>query len=75
MSAENVLLSLISRPESYPDFAGQFLHNVGEALLTAMCENDCDMVEALFKGYFHGSTLQFEQQKPKEAKFDRQSPD
>ena len=73
MSTENILLSLISRPESYPDFAGQFLHTVGEAMLTAMCKNDCDMVEALFKGYFYGSTLQFGQRKPKEAKFDRQS--
>ena len=73
MSTENILLSLISKPESYPDFAGQFLHNVGEALLTAMCENDCDMVDALFKSYFYGSSLQFEQLKPKEAKSDWQS--
>ena len=73
MSSENVLLSLTSRPESYPDFAGQFLHNVGEALLTAMCENDCDTVEGLFKGYFYGSSLQFEQLKPREAKLDWQS--
>lgn len=72
-STENIPLSLISRPESYPDFAGQFLHTVGEALLTAMCENDYDMVEALFKGYFYGSSLQFEQLKPKEAKLDRQN--
>ena len=73
MSTENILLSLIPRPESYPDFAGQFLHTVGEAILTAMCKNDCDMIEALFKGYFYGSTLQFEQLKPKETKLDRQS--
>ena len=61
MSKENLLLSLISRPESYPDFAGQFLHTVGEALLRAMCENNCDTVEALFGRYLHGSLLQFEQ--------------
>ena len=60
MSAENILLSLMSRPESYPDFAGQFLHTVGEALLTAMCENDCSRVETLFKRYFGGSFLQFD---------------
>ena len=63
----------MSRPESYPDFAGQFLHTVGEGLLTAMCENDCDMVKALFKGYFYGNSLQFEQLKPKEARSDWQS--
>ena len=73
MSTENILLSLISRPESHPDFAGQFLHTVGEALLTAMCGNDCDMVDALFKSYFYGSSLQFERLKPKEVKLDRQS--
>ena len=33
MSAENIRLSSMSRPESYPDFAGQFLHTVGEGLL------------------------------------------
>ncbi|MYK20594.1 hypothetical protein F4055_20900, partial [Candidatus Poribacteria bacterium] len=42
MSKENLLLSIISRPESYPDFAGQFLHTIGETLLRAMCENDYD---------------------------------
>ena len=66
MSEENVLLSLISRPESYPDFAGKFLHAVGEALLTAMYENDYDMVKALFKGYFAGNQLQYSQQRPEE---------
>ena len=66
MSTENILLSLISRPESYPDFAGQFLHTIGEALLTAMCENDCDMVEALFKGYCYGNQLKYERLRPQE---------
>lgn len=72
MSKENLLLSLISKPESYPDFAGQFLHTVGEALLHAMCENDCDVIEALFNRYSHGSLLQFEQLRTEEAVSDRQ---
>ena len=66
MSTENVRLSSMSRPESYPDFAGQFLHTVGEGLLTAMCENDCDMVEALFKDYFYGNQLQCKRLRPQE---------
>ena len=66
MSEENVLLSLISRPESYPDFAGQFLHTVGEALLTVMCENDSDTVVALFKRYFYGSQLQYNRLRPED---------
>ena len=72
MSGESLLLSLFSRPESYPDFAGQFLHTVGEALLHAMCENDCDTIETLFDRYFHGSLLQFEQLRTKEAASERQ---
>lgn len=72
MSKENLLLSLISRSESYPDFAGQFLHTVGEALLHAMCENDCDTIERLFDRYFHGSLLQFDQLKTEEAASDWQ---
>ena len=60
ISEESVLLSLRSRPESYPDFAGQFLHTVGEALFSAMCENDCNMVETLFKRYLSGCLLQYE---------------
>ena len=72
MSQENLLLSLISRPESYPDFAGQFLHAVGEALLRTMCENDCDTIEELFNRYFHGSLLQFEQLRSEETASDWQ---
>ena len=66
MSEENVLLSLISRPESYPDFAGQFLNNVGEALFNALCENDSEIVETLFKRYFYGCLLQYEKLRPQE---------
>ena len=73
MSEENLLLSLISRPQSYPDFTGQFLHTVGEALFIAMVENDCEMVETLFKRYFGGSLLQFQKLRPNELGTDQQS--
>ena len=73
MSEQNLLLSLISRPESYPDFGGQFLHTVGEALFIAMCENDSEMVEALFKRYFGGSLLQFDRLRFKQIGTDQQS--
>ena len=66
MSTENIRLVSMSRSESYPDFAGQFLHAVGEALLTAMCEDERDMVDALFKGYFYGNRLQCERLRPQE---------
>ena len=73
MACENTILSLISRPESYPDFAGKFLHTIGEALFNAICENDYDTVETLFKYYFSGSSLQFEQLRPEEVELDSQS--
>ena len=72
MAHENILLSLRSRSEVYPDFAGQFLHTVGEALFAAMCENKVDMVDALFKPYLAGSALQFERLKPENADLDWQ---
>ena len=73
MARENIILSSMSRSESYPDFAGQFLHTIGEALFTAICENDCDTVETLFKRYFYGSSLQFERLRPEEVELDSQS--
>lgn len=73
MSDQSVLLSLMSRPKSYPDFAGQFLHTVGEALFTAICEKDRNTVKVLFGRYLYGSLLQFERLRPKEAKLDWRS--
>ena len=73
MSEESVLLSLVSRRDSYPDFAGQFLHTVGEALFSAMCENDCNRVETLFKRYFGGCLLQFGKLRPEEMGTDWQT--
>ena len=73
MSEESVLLFLLSRPESYPDFAGQFLHTVGEALLINMCEKDYEMVETLFKRYFGGCVLEFQKLRPKEFGSDQQT--
>ena len=67
MAYENNRLSVIPRQESYPDLAGQFLHNIGEALIDAMCENDFDMVEALFRHYFYGGQLKYAQLRPEEG--------
>lgn len=67
MAHEDILFSLTPRPASYPDFAGQFLSNVGNALLTAMYQNDRDTVEELFKSYFRGSLLEFEKLKSEET--------
>ena len=73
MSGESLLLSLFSRPESYPDFAGQFLHTVGEALFVAMLENDCELIEKLFGRYFGCSLLQFDKLRSEEFRIDWQN--
>ena len=73
MSEKNVLLSLLSRPKSYPDFGGQFLHTVGEGLLINMCKKDCEMVETLFKRYFGVCLLEFQKLRPKEIGADWRS--
>ena len=59
MSRDATALSLQTRPETYPDFAGQFLHTVGEALFVAMEENDTATVQQLFPDFFNSSLLQF----------------
>jgi hypothetical protein len=50
----------VTRPDEYPDFPGEFLHAVGEALLEAMCENDSETVNSLFPDFFCCSLLQFD---------------
>lgn len=64
MSAEANILLLIERPESHPDFAGQFLHTVGEALITAMYENESEQVQSLFRPYLMASLLLFDRNRP-----------
>ncbi|WP_431205552.1 hypothetical protein ACQ86E_11940 [Bradyrhizobium betae] len=60
MATLGATLSATDRPDSYPDFAGQFLHGVGEELLSAFVENETEAVSALFPGIFYGALLQYE---------------
>ena len=50
--------SLTTRNEEVPDFAGRFLHTIGEALFDAMCENDFRTFEELFGSFFVGCSLE-----------------
>ena len=59
MATHSTTLSLTKRPDDYPDFAGQFLHTAGEALFSAMSENDPDTINLLFPDFFRSSLLQF----------------
>ena len=53
-------LSASDRPDSYPDFAGQFLHSVGEQLLAALVKNDENTVTAIFPAAFAGALRQYD---------------
>ena len=64
MSNHNILLSLRARPDNYPDFAGQFLHTVGEGLLSALIRNEGELVKQIYERYFAGNLLQYEHLKP-----------
>ncbi len=64
MSEKSILSTLQSRPADYPDYAGQFLHNVGEAIFSSMADLDLETVRSTFKPYFYGCLLQFEKMKP-----------
>ena len=66
MSVESNLLALQSRPKDYPDFAGQFLHTVGEAIISAFYSNNRERIDVFFKPFLVGSLLQFNNLRPKE---------
>ena len=56
MSEPETLQSLIAaRTETLPDFAGQFLHTIGEALVDAVCNNESDRFSELFVRFLKGT--------------------
>ena len=64
MAEASVALGRLERPKNYPDFGGQFLHSVGEALLSAAAANEPGIIGALFGRYLTASVLQFERLRP-----------
>jgi len=64
MSEKGILSSLQVRPEDFPDYAGQFLHNVGEAIFSSMVDLDLNTLRSTFKPYFYGCLLQFDKLRP-----------
>ena len=66
-----MLLALLSsRPEGYPDYAGQFLHTSGEVVLDALLANNVELVKSIFEPYLHGCFLKFDSLRPKAASID-----
>lgn len=52
------------RAETIPDFAGQFLHESGEAILESLVDGNAQLFKALFKSYFYGCFLTFDKLRP-----------
>ena len=65
MSQQSMLLALLARPESYPDYAGQFLHTAGEVAFDALLNNNGSLLESIFEPYLHGCLLNFDSLRPK----------
>ncbi|WP_456815881.1 hypothetical protein [Bradyrhizobium sp. USDA 4508] len=60
MAEESARLGALRRPNAYPDFAGQFLHAVGERLLGSLVDNDAQIINENFGYYFASSLMQFD---------------
>ena len=70
MSQQNMLLALVSRPEGFPDYAGQFLHTSGEVAFDALLTNNIDLLRSVFEPYLLGCLLRFDNLRPKVTSFD-----
>jgi len=70
MSQQNLLLSLLSRPQGFPDYAGQFLHTSGEVAFDALLNNKRELLESVFAPYLFGCLLRFDNLRPKSISMD-----
>lgn len=70
MSQQNTLLSLLARPDGFPDYAGQFLHTSGEVALEALLTNDADLLKSIFAPYMLGCLIRFDTLRPKSGSTD-----
>lgn len=68
MSKQNLLLAYLKRPDGFPDYAGQFLHTSGEAVLEALLSDDQDLLKNIFPTYLYGCLQCFENLRPDEFK-------
>lgn len=70
MSQQNILLALLSRPEGFPDYAGQFLHTSGEVAFDALLTNNIGLLKSVFETYLFGCLLRFNSLRPKSTSTD-----
>ena len=64
MSRQNLLLALLSRPEGFPDYAGQFLHTSGEVAFDALLDNRVELLRSAIEPYLRGCLLRFNSLRP-----------
>ncbi|GLQ98796.1 hypothetical protein [Dyella mobilis] len=74
VSAKNATIELMAkqicdlafeeRPESLPDYCGQFLLMTGEASLRALISSNSPLFSRLFRNYFYGCLLRFDKLRP-----------
>jgi hypothetical protein len=70
MSQQGTLLALLSRPNNFPDYAGQFLHCCGETVFEALYEGNHELLKAVFRPYFVGCLFTFDKLRPKTVSTD-----
>lgn len=70
MSQQNIFLALLSQPENYPDYAGQFLHTSGEITFNSLLNNDINLLKSVFRSYLYGCLLRFDSLRSKLATTD-----
>ena len=68
MSKQNLLLAYLKRPNGFPDYAGQFLHTSGEAVLEAILSDNQNLLKNIFPTYLYGCLQCFENLRPDEFK-------
>jgi hypothetical protein len=70
MSQQNILLALLTRPQDFPDYSGQFLHISGEVAFDALLNNDLDLLRSVFPPYFKGCLMRFDHLRPQSSDMD-----
>lgn len=70
MAKKNIELSVENRPKEFPDYQGQFLHTLSESVIDAICQNNTDILKSIFRSFYYGCIIKFEDLKPIVKKVD-----
>lgn len=56
ISEKGLFLTLLKRPESFPDYAGQFIHLSAQKIIDSICSGNTESFIKMFK-FFHNASL------------------